>query len=242
MGEDLHSAFLFFSFSCFLNFISHQFLYEDPLQEADSFPLVFFQPYQELKGELFLCGKNFCGNSPKLLPPFPKPRSCLNLLKCGLGHERNSYRSWEVVAVQSLSCVRLFATPWTAAHQSSLYFTISRSLLKLMSIESVMASNYLILSYPLLSWQEQAANICCNFCLSSWLAYVGWSSILTLVHTVYPLKSWAPKQPVPKVCFPRGGFSSWTFSYNSSLVDFCPLLTAAPKGLILRTVSVVSSS
>ena len=41
-------------------------------------------------------------------------------------------------------------TPWTAAHQSSLSFTISRSLLKLMSIESVMPSNHLILCRPLL--------------------------------------------------------------------------------------------
>ena len=55
-----------------------------------------------------------------------------------------------LVVVQSLSCVRLFATPWTAAHQASLSFTISRSLLKLMSIESVMLSNRFILCYPLL--------------------------------------------------------------------------------------------
>ena len=54
------------------------------------------------------------------------------------------------VVVQSLSCVRLFATPWTAAHQASLSFTNSRSLLKLMSMESVMPSNHLILCRPLL--------------------------------------------------------------------------------------------
>ena len=57
--------------------------------------------------------------------------------------------SWLNV-VQSLSCVRLFATPWTAAHQASLSFTISQNLLKLMSIESVMPSNHLILCCPLL--------------------------------------------------------------------------------------------
>ena len=54
------------------------------------------------------------------------------------------------VVVQSLSCVGLFATPWTAAHQASLSFTISQSLLKLMSMESVMPSNHLILCHPLL--------------------------------------------------------------------------------------------
>ena len=53
-------------------------------------------------------------------------------------------------SVQSLSCVQLFATPWTAAHQASLSITNSRSLLKLMSIESVMPSNHLILCHPLL--------------------------------------------------------------------------------------------
>ena len=51
---------------------------------------------------------------------------------------------------QSLSCVRLFVTPWTAAHQASLSITNSRSLLKLVSIESVMPSNCLTLCHPLL--------------------------------------------------------------------------------------------
>ena len=50
-------------------------------------------------------------------------------------------------SVQSLSCVRLFATPWTASCQASLSITNSGSSLKLMSIESVMPSNHLILSY-----------------------------------------------------------------------------------------------
>ena len=53
-------------------------------------------------------------------------------------------------SVQSLSRVQLFATPWTAAHQSSLPVTNSWSLLKLMSIQSVMPSNHLILCHPLL--------------------------------------------------------------------------------------------
>ena len=53
-------------------------------------------------------------------------------------------------SIQSLSCVWLFVTPWTAAHQASLSITNSRSLLRLMSIELVMPSNHLILSRPLL--------------------------------------------------------------------------------------------
>ena len=55
-----------------------------------------------------------------------------------------------IFGVQSLSCVRLFVTPWTAAHQASLSVTNSWSLLRLMSIESVMPSNHLILCHPLL--------------------------------------------------------------------------------------------
>ena len=53
-------------------------------------------------------------------------------------------------SVQSLSCVRLFATPWTAARQAFLSITNSQSLLKLMPIESVMPFNHLILCCPLL--------------------------------------------------------------------------------------------
>ena len=50
---------------------------------------------------------------------------------------------------QSLSCVQLFVTPWTAAHQASVSITNSRNLLKLMSIDSVIPSNHLILCCPL---------------------------------------------------------------------------------------------
>ena len=53
-------------------------------------------------------------------------------------------------SIQSLSHVRLFETPWTAACQASLSITNSQSLLKLMSIESVMPSNHLILCHPLI--------------------------------------------------------------------------------------------
>ena len=54
-----------------------------------------------------------------------------------------------IVVVQLLSLVRLFVTPWTAKHQASRSFTISWSLLKLISIESVRPSNHLVLCCPL---------------------------------------------------------------------------------------------
>ena len=62
----------------------------------------------------------------------------------------NLKSSLSLVVVQSLSCIWLFVTPWAAAFQASVSFTISWSLLKLMSIESEMPSNHLILCCPLL--------------------------------------------------------------------------------------------
>ena len=55
-----------------------------------------------------------------------------------------------VVVIQLLNFVLFFAIPWTAAHQAPLSFTVSQSLLKLMSIESVMPSNHFILCHALL--------------------------------------------------------------------------------------------
>ena len=55
-----------------------------------------------------------------------------------------------VIFAQLLSHVRLFATPWTAAHQALLFFTISQNLLRLMSFESMMLSNHFIFCRPLL--------------------------------------------------------------------------------------------
>ena len=52
--------------------------------------------------------------------------------------------------LQSLSCIRLFVTPWTVAHQTSLFITNSQRLLKFMSTDLVMPSNHLILCHPLL--------------------------------------------------------------------------------------------
>ena len=62
----------------------------------------------------------------------------------------SKYLSVQFSSVQLLSRVRLFVTPWTAACQASLSITNSRSLLKLMSIESVIPSNHLVLCHPLL--------------------------------------------------------------------------------------------
>ena len=62
-------------------------------------------------------------------------------------------------SVQSLSCVQLFVMPWTEVRQASLSITNSRSLLKLMSIESVTPSNHLTLCRPLLLWPSVIPSI-----------------------------------------------------------------------------------
>ena len=87
-----------------------------------------------------------------------EPTNCFN--NSLLGKKRNFvprtlwiliwFISSSVSSVQSLSYVLLFATPWTAAGQASLSIANSLSLLKLMSIESVVSSNHLILCHPLL--------------------------------------------------------------------------------------------
>ena len=64
-------------------------------------------------------------------------------------HQLTTFSYW-FSSARSLSCVRLFVTPWTAAHQASLSITNSWRLLKLMSIESVMPSKHLILCHPLI--------------------------------------------------------------------------------------------
>ena len=83
--------------------------------------------------------------------PYPEIKPATLLSPALWGRFFTTSATWiPFSSVQSLSCVRLFVTSWTAAHQASLPITNSRSLLKLMSIESVMPSNHLILCHLLL--------------------------------------------------------------------------------------------
>ena len=76
---------------------------------------------------------------------------CESDMRTRVGFSCQHERAWHVVAaVQSLSHIRLFVTPWTAAQQVSLSFTSSLSLLKFMLIELVMSFYHLILCDPLL--------------------------------------------------------------------------------------------
>ena len=80
----------------------------------------------------------------------PPWRSGLALLRSLTTVDRCEKGTCPLFVVQSLSCVHLFVTPWTAAHQASLSFTTSQSFLKLTSIDSMMPSNHLILCCPCL--------------------------------------------------------------------------------------------
>ena len=101
------------------------------------------------------CGKSFqsCLTLCDLMDCNPPGSSVHGILQAGiLEWVANSFSRSIVdfVIVQSLSRVRLFATPWTAARQASLSITSSQSLLKLVSVESVMPSDHPILCRPLL--------------------------------------------------------------------------------------------
>ena len=90
-------------------------------------------------------------------------------------------------SVQLLSCVQLFATPWTAAHQASLSMTNSWSLLKLMSTESVIPSNHLILlspSPPAFSLSQH------QFLMSRRFASGGQSIGILASSSVLPMNIW----------------------------------------------------
>ena len=87
------------------------------------------------------------------------------------------------VVIQSFSHAQLLAAPWTAAHQASLSFTISRSLLKLTSIESVMPSKHLILCHALLLLPSIFPRIRV-FSNMSWLFSLGDQSIGALASVL----------------------------------------------------------
>ena len=91
-----------------------------------------------------------------------------------------------VVVVQSLSCILFFAHPWTAARQASLSFTISQSLLKLVSIESVMPYNHLILVAPFSSYHQSFPESW-PFSMSQLFMFCGQSIGVSASASVFPI-------------------------------------------------------
>ena len=118
-------------------------------------------------------------------------------------------KAFVVFVVQLLSCLQLFAIPWTVALQASLSFIISQSLLEFMSVESVMPSNYLIPCCPLLLLPSIFPSIR-DF--SNELALIKWSSIGASVSaSVLPMNI--------QGCFPLGlmGLISLLFNLLSRI-------------------------
>ena len=91
--------------------------------------------------------KAYLTNQIKFAQKLPR---CLESIPHKIDLQDANRFSHQIRSDQSLSCVRLFETPWMAVRQASLSITNSRSSLRLMSIESVMASSHLILCHPLL--------------------------------------------------------------------------------------------
>ena len=113
------------------------------------------------------------------------------------------YMQMYFAVVQLLSRVRLFVTPRTVACQASLSITISQSLLKLMSIESVMPSNHLILCHPLL-----------------------------LLPSIFPIiRVFFPNQSALRIRWPK--YWSVSFSISPSNVEHSGLISLGLTGLIL---------
>ena len=99
-------------------------------------------------------------------------------------------------SVQLLSRLRLFATPWTAARQASLSITSSGSLLKLMSIESVMPSNHLILCRPLLLLPSIFPSI--RVFSNESVLHIRWPKYWSFSFSISPsLAPWTETEPAP---------------------------------------------
>ena len=136
-------------------------------------------------------------------------------------------------SVQSLSFVRLFATPWIAARQASLSITNSRSSLKLMSFESVMPSSHLILCRPLLLLPPipPASK---SFPLSQLFAWGGQNIGVSALASFLPknTQDWSPIGLFGSPCSPRDSEESSPTpqlkSINSSALSFLhsPTLTS----------------
>ena len=106
----------------------------------------------------------------------------------------SSSQSWTIFSsFQLLTCVQLFATPWTAEHQASLSFSNIQSLLKFMFIELVMPSNHLILCHPLLLLSSIFPSIRV-FSMSQFFASGGQSIGASVSESVLPMNNqdWFP--------------------------------------------------
>ena len=145
-------------------------------------------------------------------------------------------------SVQSLSCVQLFATIWTAAHQASLSVTNSQSLLKLMSIESVVPSNHLIFCCLLLFLLSVFPSI--RVFSSESVLCIRWPNIGASA-SVLPVKvqGWFPLGLTGLISLQSKGLSRWFFiqhSLKASILRcsaFCRVQLSHPYVTIGKTIA-----
>ena len=129
-----------------------------------------------------------------------------------------------VSSVQSLSCVWLFATPWIEARQASLSITNSWSLLKLMSLESVIPSNHILLYCPLLLLSSIFLSIRV-FPVSQFFPSGGWSIGVSASASVLPMniQDWSPLELTALISLQSKGLSR-VFSKRGSREGLCVCL------------------
>ena len=125
------------------------------------------------------------------------------------------FTSDQIRSVQLLSCVRLFVTPWIAAHQASLSITNSRSSPRLRSIESVMPSSHLILCLPFSSC-PQSLPAAESFPMSQLFTWGSQSTGVSALASVLPKKSqgWSPSEWTGWISLQSKGLSRvWPKAY-----------------------------
>ena len=131
--------------------------------------------------------------------------------------------NWSKILAQSLSCVWLFASPWTAAHQAPLSFTISRSLVMFMSSESVIPSNHLVLYHPfsscLQSFPEPGSFLMSQLFTSGGHSIGASASDLKLSSSYFPPQQMAT--PFFQLLEPKTVESSFSLDKDGSIMKSC---------------------
>ena len=184
----------------------------------------------DIRSLLWLIALTFPASSVSSSPAFP-PSCCGSWPRCsqpGRVHKLVEGNGPLLSVGQCLGHVWLFATQWTAAHQATLSFTISLSLLKLMSIESVMPSNHLILCHPLLllPWTSPALKFIRVFS-NELILRIRWPKYWSFSFSISPSNEYSGliSLRIDSPCSPRDSQESlpaWYFKSINSLVISLP--------------------
>ena len=158
----------------------------------------------------------------------------------------NLFSGSQFSSVQSLSCVWIFVTPWTAAHQAFLSITNFQSLLKLMSIELMMPSNYLILCHPLLLLPSIFLSIRVfsneSFLHIKWPKYWSFSFSISLSNDWIPLMSKGQQESSPTPQFESINSSVFSFLYGATLTsihDHWKIIALTRQTFVIKVMSLL---